>query len=199
MINNDHYKNHTEINVIGISQGGLVARSFVEQCTGFPNKIRNFLTIGSPHMGIADIPRQRCEHDMGSGASSLICKVPQSMLDNLAFSDKIQNSVAAAGYYRNTENLAIYKEKSSFLSKLNNEKVTDQLSSQKERLSAVNGFMMVMFEKDDVVLPPASELFGEWSKKDDAGNRVIIKMEDTDLYKNDYIGLKTLDEKKKLF
>ena len=79
------------------------------------------------------------------------------------------------------------------------EKVTDQLSSQKERLSAVNGFMMVMFEKDDVVLPPASELFGEWSKKDDAGNRVIIKMEDTDLYKNDYIGLKTLDEKKKLF
>ena len=63
----------------------------------------------------------------------------------------------------------------------------------------MNGFMMVMFEKDDVVLPPASELFGEWSKKDGAGNRVIIKMEDTPLYKDDYIGLKSLDEKKALF
>lgn len=61
MTKNENFSKAKEINVIGISQGGLIGRAFVQQCTAFPSKIRNFLTIGSPHMGIAEIPRQKCD------------------------------------------------------------------------------------------------------------------------------------------
>ena len=59
--------------------------------------------------------------------------------------------------------------------------------------------MMTMFEQDDVVLPPASELFGVWSKKDGGGNRVIEPLEKLDMYKDDWLGLRKLSEDHKLF
>jgi hypothetical protein len=71
-----------------------------------------------------------------------------------------------------------YKDKSSFLSELNNERHTDRSDSQKDRLKSLNSFMMVEFDKDEIVTPPASEIFGEYSKKD-KGERHIINMEDT--------------------
>ena len=40
-----------EMSIIGISQGGLIARSVVEQCEGL--KIHTLFTYGSPHMGVS--------------------------------------------------------------------------------------------------------------------------------------------------
>lgn len=129
----------------------------------------------------------------------MVCKVPKSMLNNVVYSDSVQNQVAAAGYFRDTEDLGNYKAKSTFLAKLNNEKENDLMSIQKERLSSLNGFMLVMFEQDDVVLPPASELFGVWSKKDGSGNRHIEPLESLDMYKDDWLGLRKLNERHSLF
>jgi hypothetical protein len=42
----------------------------------------------------------------------MVCKVPKSMLNNVVYSDSIQNQVAAAGYFRDTEDLGTYKAKS---------------------------------------------------------------------------------------
>ena len=56
---------------------------------------------------------------------------------------------------------------------------------------------MVEFDKDEIVTPPESEIFGEFSKKEH-GKRHIIKMEDAQIYKEDLIGLKDLNEKGKL-
>ena len=39
----------------------------------------------------------------------------------MVYDPAIQTGVAAAGYYRNPENLEEYKQKSTFLPKLNNE------------------------------------------------------------------------------
>ena len=43
------------------------------------------------------------------------------LLEGIAFDPNVQRTVAAAGYYRDTENLDEYKTKSPFLAALNNE------------------------------------------------------------------------------
>jgi palmitoyl-protein thioesterase len=44
-----------EFNVLGLSQGGLIARYIVEECaTAVP--VRNMATLGGPHKGVAATP-----------------------------------------------------------------------------------------------------------------------------------------------
>lgn len=48
----EYYSHAKEINLVGQSQGGLMARSVLENCDISPTmKFRNFLTIGTPNMG----------------------------------------------------------------------------------------------------------------------------------------------------
>ena len=43
-----------EINLIGVSQGGLMARSILEDCDiSSQTKIRNLITVGTPNMGVS--------------------------------------------------------------------------------------------------------------------------------------------------
>lgn len=44
-----------EFNVIGLSQGGLLARYIAEECE-MPGKVRNLATLGAPHMGVDAVP-----------------------------------------------------------------------------------------------------------------------------------------------
>ena len=49
---NENYNKQKEINLVGVSQGGLLARYMVEECPLSNTKPRNLLTIGSPNMGL---------------------------------------------------------------------------------------------------------------------------------------------------
>ena len=55
--------------------------------------------------------------------------------------------------------------------------------------------MLVKFNKDEIVSPRASEQFGQFN----SGKKNSQPLKETDFYKNDVLGLKTLDDKKKLF
>jgi triacylglycerol esterase/lipase EstA (alpha/beta hydrolase family) len=44
-----------EINVIGFSMGGLIARFIAQDCP-IRGKVRNMITVGTPNMGITGIP-----------------------------------------------------------------------------------------------------------------------------------------------
>ena len=59
MKQNPAYNSKTEINVVGQSQGGLIARYIVEECDMHP-KVRNLMTIGTPNMGFSEIPEGGC-------------------------------------------------------------------------------------------------------------------------------------------
>ena len=54
--NDTHFNSVQEINVFGISQGGLVGRYIVENCLSLQDqsqpKVRNLLNVGTPNMGI---------------------------------------------------------------------------------------------------------------------------------------------------
>lgn len=57
-------------------------------------------------------------------------------------------------------------------------------------MSALNGALFVMFSEDTVVYPKESEWF--WELQSDM--TTVLPVNETDLYKNDMIGLKALDE-----
>ena len=45
----------SQINVFGISQGGLMARCVATMCD-LPYNVHNLLTLGSPNMGVGGVP-----------------------------------------------------------------------------------------------------------------------------------------------
>mgnify|MGYP001806949364 CR=1 FL=1 len=68
-----------EFNVLGLSQGGLIARHIVERCPtqGQP---RNLVTLGGPNMGVAKIP------NCFDGA---FCNILNYIADNLVYFDVV--------------------------------------------------------------------------------------------------------------
>lgn len=84
-----------------------------------------------------------------------------------------------------------YLKGSVFLADENNERGTDEeKAALKERFSSLNGAMLVLATHDSMVYPTESEWF--WQLEDNM--RKVQPLEESDFYKNDYIGLKALTE-----
>jgi len=43
-------------NIIGISQGGLLARDMIQNCDLGEHKVHNYISLGSPQMGVQKFP-----------------------------------------------------------------------------------------------------------------------------------------------
>jgi len=91
--------------------------------------------------------------------------------NDLAYTPAVQASVSWAGFYRNVNNIAEYKEGSTFLAALNNEvgHGTHAYEMHRDRMEKLFGAMFVMFEKDEIVSPASSEIFGQLTPKDKDG------------------------------
>ena len=88
-----------------------MARYIIEECDiSSKTKVRNFLTIGTPHMGYSELPLAGCQDNVIKKSKYLYCKFQKAMV-NGAFYD-FQNQFAAAGYYRNIDDMDNYKLKS---------------------------------------------------------------------------------------
>lgn len=87
-----------------------------------------------------------------------------------------------------------YLKGSVFLPHLNNEE-DDETSKadRKARFSALNGALLMLFTEDTMVYPKESEWFQEL---DSTG--AVQPLQDSDFYKSDYIGLRALNEAKKV-
>lgn len=171
-----------EINVMGLSQGSLLARYIVESCP-IQGKVRNWASIGGPNMGVDDLPH--C-------FSGSFCGLVNSVVRDLVYTELIQNMVGPAGYFRDIYHQKQYQAGSVFLPYLNNEEETEDASvkaARKERFSALNGALLMMFTEDSMVHPKESEWFQEM---DADGN--VQALEDSDFYKNDYLGVRALNE-----
>ena len=82
-----------------------------------------------------------------------------------------------------------YLKYSSYLAPINNEREHAKSAQYKERFSALNRIELVKFQNDTVIYPKDSTWFGTYN----VGNKNITHMRDTKVYKEDLIGLKTLD------
>ena len=170
---NTIYKNkdlEKGFNFIGISQGGLLARGYVEQCNNYP--VHNLITLVSPHGGAF---------------------MRDSKENKLMYTDYSQKHLSFAGYWRNPNILEIYLKKSVYLPYINNEKEHVQRDKYKNNIINLSNFVMIWSSNDEVVYPAES---GKFSFLDQSMN--IIPIEETELYKKDTLGLKYLNDKERL-
>lgn len=144
-------------------------------------KVRQFLSIGGPQMGVADIPN--C-------LNGTLCRLINYTVRKIVYFKEVQEIVGPAGYFRSPHQMTQYLANSEFLAQANNEKGTEAVKAPiKARFSALNGTMLVMFTEDSVVYPKESEWF--------QGLNNLMKvqpLEKSAFYQEDYIGLKTLNE-----
>jgi palmitoyl-protein thioesterase len=170
-----------EFNVVGLSQGGLLARYIVEECD-MKGKVRNMLTIGGPHMGVDAIPH--C-------ISGVFCGIINAVAKKFVYYSFAQDWIGPAGYFRDVNDFTTYQWNSVFLPAMNNEQSAngDTAALRKERFSSLNSAMLIMFQKDTMIYPKETAWFQEL---DTHGK--VQQLNATDFYKNDNIGLRSLTE-----
>lgn len=146
-----------EFNVIGLSQGGLLARYIVEECE-MKGTVRNIVTLGGPHMGVDGVPK--------ISNIPLIGPIVDFVAKKLVYIAPVQNWLAPAGYFRDVNNMAKYEAKSVFLPALNNEnqalKTSKLAALKKENFGSLNAAMFVMFSEDTIIVPKESAWFQQY-------------------------------------
>lgn len=172
-------------NAIGFSQGGQFLRGYVQRCNTPP--VKTLITFGSQHNGIADFLPE-CK------PADFVCRTASSALHSSKWTPWVQNRVVPAQYFRDPEDLDAYLEHSAFLADINNERPGKRNRTYADNLASLERFVMLMFEDDTTVVPKESAWFAEFNRT--TGERTLV--EDRELYKQDWIGLKELGDRKRL-
>ncbi|CAA7405393.1 unnamed protein product [Spirodela intermedia] len=167
--------------IVGLSQGNLIGRAVVEFCDGGP-PVKNFISLGGPHAGIASVPL------CGTG---IMCIIVDNLIKSEVYSDYVQAHLAPSGYIKIPTDIPDYLEKCRFLPKLNNERPSERNSTYKDRFSSLQTLVLIMFDHDNVLVPRETSWFGFYP---DASFSPVLPAEETLLYKEDWIGLKVLNE-----
>lgn len=98
-----------------------------------------------------------------------------------------------AQYFRSAEDLDSYLEYSNFLADVNNERAVKN-ATYRENLRKLERFVMFMFSDDKTVVPKESAWFAEVNST----TGEMTNLQDRPLYREDWLGLRALDEEKKL-
>jgi palmitoyl-protein thioesterase len=174
------------LNALGFSQGGQFLRGLIERCGDRVN-IKNLVTFGSQHNGIAKY--QICKD------GDWLCKGYINLLKANTWGAWVQSHLVPAQYFKATnettgEPTEEYLEASNFLADINNERVLKNVTYAKN-LAALDSFVMYVFEDDTTVIPKESG----WFAYTNTTSNEVTDLRDRDIYKEDWIGLKKLDEK----
>lgn len=172
------------VNALGFSQGGQFLRGFVERCN-FP-KVHNLVSMGSQHNGIFKF--QSCE-----SSGDWACRGAEALLRFGRWSDFVQSRLVPAQYFRDPNEYDSYLEHSNFLADINNER-EEKNESYKSNMLSLNRFGMFMFSNDTTAVPKESAWFAEVDQQ----NGQVTTLRERLLYKEDWLGLRALDEQGKL-
>ncbi|KAG5646272.1 hypothetical protein DXG03_003868 [Asterophora parasitica] len=182
---------------IGLSQGGQFLRAYVERYNSPP--IHNLVTFGSQHMGISDIPTCR--------PYDFLCQVARRAARGAVYGHWAQENLVQAQYFRDPTNIATYLEANQFLTSINNEIPESRNQTYAKNLATLNQLVLVLFTEDKTVVPKESAWFGseappsefrfidQASEAPTYADKVLIPMRMQPLYREDWIGLRTLDER----
>lgn len=166
-------------NIVAESQGNLVARGLIEFCDNAP-PIFNYVSLGGPHAGVTGIPED---------CTDKFCEVINYLLPHL-YDDFFQYILAPSGYVKIPTEITKYLEHSKYLPKLNNERPNERNSTFKDRFTSLQNLVLIMFQDDQVLSPKETSWFGFYP---DGASTTLLPPNETKLYTEDWIGLKTLD------
>ena len=133
-------------------------------------------------------------------------KILNQIAEDIVYDKVFQDAIAPAGYFRSLKYSQKYLDECIFLPYLNNQKTVNQ--TYRLRMIQLRWLVAVKYTRDDVIIPLESCHFGYFA---DATEKSFVKMEDTSGkfiilifcnlcvdYKLDLIGLKTLNESKRI-
>ncbi|KAI0674767.1 alpha/beta-hydrolase [Trametes maxima] len=191
----EQFKNVSELqggfDAIGFSQGGQFLRAYVERYNDPP--VNNLITFGSQHMGVSDLPL--------CSAWDLFCQLARRAARGGVYREWAQENLVQAQYFRDPEQLDAYLEHNTFLAPINNERPDYRNGTYAAHLSALRTLVLVLFSADKTVVPKESSWFGSYAPPNASagapwgGEKTVVPMRLQPLYRNDWIGLRTLDER----
>jgi palmitoyl-protein thioesterase len=164
--------------LLGLSEGGLKARVAVEVCS-MGKYIKKVISIGGPQNGVAAVP-----HTGMDIFSNMINKVS----DEFAYSKLVQGLLEPANYFHRIDDESKFIHSGIPLAKYNN--VLKNNAAIKEKISALDALVLIMFSKDTMIEPKETAHFGFYK---DHTKKEIVAMKDSVMYSEDWIGLKALD------
>ncbi|KAI0829895.1 alpha/beta-hydrolase [Trametes gibbosa] len=177
---------------IGFSQGGQFLRAYVERYNSPP--VHNLITFGSQHMGVSDLPL--------CSPWDLFCQLARRAARGGVYTEWAQENLVQAQYFRDTDHLDAYLAHNKFLPSINNEVPDAQNSTYAAHLASLDALVLVLFSQDKTVVPKESSWFGSYAPPQvDAHQpgareeKTIVPMRLQPLYTQDWIGLRTLDER----
>ncbi|KAL4073847.1 Alpha/Beta hydrolase protein [Scleroderma citrinum] len=199
---------------VGFSQGGQFLRGYVERYNDPP--VFNLVTFGSQHMGVSDIPECR--------TFDFLCEVARRAAKAGAYTEWVQEHIVQAQYFRDPAQLGIYMSVGGFLADINNEVPLPSSKNETyaDKLASLESLVLVLFEQDTTVVPKESAWFGSEAPMEEyeipsldvhdrpsdrlldqqpvnndwrTRHTAIIPMQLQPLYVDDYIGLRSLDER----
>jgi len=168
---------------LGLSQGGLFLRGLLQRCPAAAS-MRRLVSIGGPQQGVESIPQ--CD------SNTTLCQWVADLLDYFPIYTPIaQEFIAPCDYWHDSVNVNEYLTYSSFLADINNAKPSKN-ATYKGRVASLEHFVMVQFLQDSVVYPFQSEWFGFYA---DGSNTQLQTLQQSPIYTQDWLGLKTLDQR----
>ncbi|KAJ4912510.1 alpha/beta-Hydrolases superfamily protein [Raphanus sativus] len=180
------------------SNGGII--SFTQLLSNLSNSPGSCLEIGNGEQDSVSMPLMQ-QASIACGKVKQMKELSQAdipkctspvcqLLRTDVYSDYVQDHIAPSGYIKLPNEMSKYLEHSKYLPKLNNERPNQRNSIYKERFTSLHKLVLVMFQGDRVVIPKESCWFGYYP---DGATTPLLPPQQTKLYTEDWIGLKTLD------
>ncbi|KAJ8774391.1 hypothetical protein K2173_012465 [Erythroxylum novogranatense] len=114
-----------------------------------------------------------------------------NLIKSEIYSAYVQDHLTPSGYLKLPNDIPDYLKKCRFLPKLNNELADQRNSTYKERFISLQNLVLIMFENDNVLIPKETAWFGYYPN---GAFKPVLSAQQTKLYLEDWIGLKTLNE-----
>ena len=182
--------NTKKINLIGISQGGLIARCIVEKYNNNNILISNLITIASPNMGIY----------YSNINNYLDFNLIFNRNFNLNFSIESVNkentfAITIQEYWKDPFNYDKYLTQHKFITLLNNEEYHINYNKYKNNIKALDTFTTIWSNLDTVIIPKESSKFSFYNITTviNLKKLELYNLKNTNWYINDNLGLKYLE------
>jgi len=175
-------------NCVGFSQGNSLCRGYIQKYNDPP--VSNFLSVHGTVVGVAGFPN--CDP---AGLLGPVCDQISKLVGDLAYTSITQGLLFQLDYFRDPTRVTTdaYKTHSQ-LAQWNNEGNTVN-ATFKENFVKVKQFIMIKALKDTMVYPNEGEHWGHFK---DGSLKEVLTMKETNWYKDDLFGLKTVDEAGKI-
>mmetsp|Transcript_123834 Transcript_123834/g.396401 ORF Transcript_123834/g.396401 Transcript_123834/m.396401 type:complete len:301 (+) Transcript_123834:57-959(+) len=165
-------------NFYGESQGALLARAYVTVANDPP--VHNLIALNGPQAGVGECPKVEFP-----GVKQLCGDLSTDLrIYHWPF-------CAFCSYWRG-KNEAMYLKNSGWVADINNDRTINQ--TRRQNMLSLNQYMATVALQDEVVQPSYSAWHTYWYWGDDSRSK-IMPLYETEGYKSDALGLRSLAER----